>query len=135
MATPRKVFINLAVGDLEKSKAFFAALGFGFHLKCTNDEAACMVLGEDGNVMLLTESTFKRFTQLPLADPRRQTECIVSLTCETRAEVDEMFGKAIAAGASQAMDAQDHGFMYCRGFYDLDGHHWEFFWMDPASLQ
>jgi len=32
------------------------------------------------------------------------------------------------------MDAQDHGFMYQRSFYDLDGHHWEVLWMDPAAV-
>ncbi len=135
MGTPRKVFVNLAVGDLEKSKAFFAALGFGFNEKCTNEEAACVVLSDEGHVMLLTEPTFKRFTTLPLGDPRRQTECIVSLTCESRAEVDEMVAKAIAAGATRTMDTQEHGCMYCGSFYDLDGHHWEFFWMDPAAMQ
>jgi predicted lactoylglutathione lyase len=33
----RKMFVNLAVRDLEKSKEFFSALGFGFKLEFTDD--------------------------------------------------------------------------------------------------
>jgi predicted lactoylglutathione lyase len=43
--------------------------------------------------------------------------------------------KAVAAGGHPAMDAADHGFMYAWSFYDLDGHHWEVVWMDPAHVQ
>jgi predicted lactoylglutathione lyase len=32
------------------------------------------------------------------------------------------------------LDPQDHGFMYGWSFYDLDGHHWEAFWMDPSAV-
>jgi predicted lactoylglutathione lyase len=42
---------------------------------------------------------------------------------------------ALAAGGRPAMDPQDHGFMYGSSFYDLDGHHWEVLWMDPAVIQ
>ena len=36
---------------------------------------------------------------------------------------------------SRAMDPTDHGFMYAWSFYDVDGHHWEVLWMDPAAVQ
>jgi predicted lactoylglutathione lyase len=29
---------------------------------------------------------------------------------------------------------QDHGFMYLRSFYDLDGHHWEILHMDESAV-
>jgi predicted lactoylglutathione lyase len=45
-----------------------------------------------------------------------------------------MVKKAMAAGGSPAVDSQDHGFMYVSTFYDLDGHHWEVFWMDPSAV-
>jgi predicted lactoylglutathione lyase len=47
--------------------------------------------------------------------------------------VDQLAERAIAGGGKQAGDSQDHGFMYGRSFYDLDGHHWEVFWMDPKA--
>ena len=133
MATARKLFVNLAVRDLEKSKGFFTQLGFRFNPQFTDDQAACMVLGDEAFVMLLTEPFFKTFTRRELCDTRTSTEALLALSCDSRAEVDEMVKKAVAAGGSHAVDPQDHGFMYAWSFYDLDGHHWEAFWMDPAA--
>ncbi len=43
--------------------------------------------------------------------------------------------KAVAAGGSTYNQPQDHGFMYQHGFQDPDGHIWEIFYMDPATVQ
>jgi len=131
----RKLFVNLAVRDLPRSKDFFAKLGFSFNPRFTDDNAACLVLSEEGYVMLLTEPFFKRFTKRELADTSRQTEGLFALSCESRAEVDELVRKAVAAGGRHAMEPQDHGFMYGWSFYDPDGHHWEVMWMDPKAAQ
>ena len=130
----RKVFINLPVRDLKKAMAFFSALGFTYNLQFTDDNAACMVLSEDGYVMLLTETFFRTFTRRELCDTTKYTEGLFALSCTSRAEVDDMVAKAIAAGGSHAMDPVDHGFMYSGSFYDLDGHHWEVLWMDPKAI-
>ena len=61
-ATPRKLFLNLPVRNLEKSMDFFAALGFAFNPQFTDENAACMVFSEDGYAMLLQEPFFKTFT-------------------------------------------------------------------------
>ena len=129
----RKMFVNLAVKDLKKSVAFFTTLGFRFNPKFTDDNATCMIVGEDAYVMLLTEPFFKGFTKRELCDTTRQTEGLFALSCESRAEVDQFLETALDAGAKPAMDPQDHGFMYSQSFYDIDGHHWEVFWMDPAA--
>jgi uncharacterized protein len=131
----RKIFVNLAVHDLKKSKEFFAKLGFEFNPKFTDDKAACMVISEEACVMLLGEPFFKTFTRRELCDTAKHTEGLFALSCDSRAEVDEMVKKAIAAGGKHAMEPQDHGFMYGWSFYDLDGHHWEVFWMDTAAGQ
>ena len=135
MATPRKIFVNLAVRDLKRSMEFFTKLGFEFNPQFTDDKAACMVLSEEGYVMLLGEPFFRTFTKRELCDTSRQTEAMLALSCTSRAEVDELVKKAIAAGGKHAMDPQDHGFMYGWSFYDLDGHHWEVLWMDPKAIQ
>jgi predicted lactoylglutathione lyase len=129
----RKIFVNLPVSDLERSKAFFAKLGFEFNPKFTDDKAACMILSEEGFVMLLAVPFFKTFTKRELCDTSKQTEALFCLSCESRAEVDHMVKTAVAAGGKPAMEAQDHGFMYGSSFYDPDGHHWEVMWMDPAA--
>ena len=134
-AGARKTFINLAVQNLDKSKAFFSALGFEFNPKFTDDNAACMIVSDEAFVMLLREPFFKGFTRRGICDTRRYTEALIALSCESRAEVDELVRKAIAAGGTHAMEPQDHGFMYGWSFYDPDGHHWEAFWMDPTAAQ
>jgi predicted lactoylglutathione lyase len=131
----RKLFVNLAVRDLERSKEFFTKLGFGFDPQFTDAKAACMILSEEAFVMLLTEPIFRTFTRRDLCDTTRQTEGLFALSCESRAEVDQIVKNAVDAGGKHAMDPQDHGFMYGWSFYDLDGHHWEVLWMDPAASQ
>ncbi|WP_416984919.1 VOC family protein [Streptomyces sp. T028] len=61
--------MNIPVADLERSKAFFADLGFGFNPNFTDETAACMLVGEHAFVMLLTREKFAEFAKLPMADP------------------------------------------------------------------
>ena len=131
----RKLFVNLSVRDLKKSMDFFSSLGFQFNPKFTDDKAACMIISDEAFVMLLSEPFFKGFTKREIADTTRTTEALLALSCESRAEVDQLVRRAIDAGGSHAMDSQDHGFMYGWSFYDLDGHHWEVLWMDPKVQQ
>jgi len=132
---PRKLFVNLAVRDLPRSKAFFTKLGFAFDPKFTNDQGACMIVSDEAFVMLVTEPFFKTFTMREICDTSRHTEGLFALSCESREAVDAMVNTAVANGGKHAMDPQDHGFMYGWSFYDPDGHHWEVFWMDPAAAQ
>jgi uncharacterized protein len=131
----RKIFVNLPVRDLKKTKEFFSALGFTFNPKFTDDNAACMIVSDEAFVMLLNQPFFKTFTKREVCDTSKYTEGLLALSCDSRAEVDEMVKKALAAGGQPAMDPQDHGFMYGWSFYDPDGHHWEVFWMDPKAAQ
>lgn len=127
----RQIFVNLPVRDLDKTKAFFSSLGFSFNQQFTNEQAACMVISENHSyVMLLVEDFFRTFIKKPLADARQSTEVLMCLSCESRAEVDDMVAKAIAAGGRAYKEAKDHGFMYEHGFEDLDGHLWEVMHMD-----
>ncbi len=83
--------------------------------------------------MLLAEPFFKTFTKKAICDTGSHTEGLFALSCADRAEVDAMVRKAVEAGGAHAIEPQDHGFMYSWSFYDLDGHHWEVFWMDPKA--
>ena len=129
----KQLFVNLAVADLPRAKTFFNALGLRFNPQFTNEQAACLVLGENIFAMLLVKDFFKTFTAKPLVDPRAATEVLLCLSCESRAEVDALVAKALAAGGSAPRAPQDHGFMYGHGFEDLDGHVWELVYMDPAA--
>jgi hypothetical protein len=84
--------------------------------------------------MLLTEKFFKNFIPGREICDAKSTESIVALSLESRAKVDEMIGKAVAAGGSEYRETQDYGWMYGRAFRDIDGHIWEPFYMDMKSL-
>ena len=130
----KQIFVNLAVKNLEKSKAFFAALGYTFNEKFTDANAACMVIQEGSiHAMLLVEDFFKTFTDKSLTDTSKSTEVLLCLSCENRPEVDEMVAKAVATGGTVPRKPQDYGFMYSHGFQDLDGHLWELVYMDPNA--
>ncbi|WP_193162362.1 VOC family protein [Microbulbifer hainanensis] len=132
----RMMFVNLPVSDLGKSIEFFSRLGFEFNPQFTDDTATCMIIGESNFVMLLTREKFSSFTpDLEICDTGKSTEVLVCLSAESRAEVDALIDKAVAAGGSSYREAQDYGFMYGRAFRDLDGHIWEFMWMDMAAAQ
>ena len=131
----RKIFVNLPIRDMQRSQAFFKALGFSFNPQFTNEQGACMVISEDIFAMLLVEPFFQTFTRKPIADARKSTEVLVCLSCESRAEVDDLTNKAVANGGRTFKPPQDHGFMYGRAFQDPDGHVWELMWMDPAAVK
>jgi predicted lactoylglutathione lyase len=130
----RQIFVNLPIKNMERSQAFFRALGFGFNPQFTNEQGACMVINDGASyAMLLVEPFFQTFTKKPISDAKKSTEVLVCLSCESRDEVDSLVKKALAAGGSAPNAPQDHGFMYGHGFEDLDGHVWELMWMDPNA--
>ena len=130
------LYVNLPVRDLAASKAFFAALGFPGDPRFTDDSAACVQLGgEQLCVMLLTYEKFAGFAPNPIADATRSTQVLNCLSLGSRAEVDELVRRAVAAGGRTYDDAKDHGFMYGHGFQDLDGHVWELVAMDLEAFE
>jgi predicted lactoylglutathione lyase len=133
--TPRKLFVNIPVSDVQRSIVFFESLGFTFNPQFTDATSTAMLVGEDAYFMLLDKERFAGFSKRPIGDSRKETNALFALGVDSREEVDAMVRKAIAAGGSYAADSQDHGFMYGWSFYDLDGHHWEVFWMDPSAIQ
>ncbi|MEA3318650.1 MAG: VOC family protein [Bacillota bacterium] len=130
-----KIFVNMAVKDLSKSKEFFSGLGFEFNQQFTNELAACMVINDHSYAMLLTEDHFKTFTGKEIADSTVSTEAIIALSVDSRETVDKIVHAALEAGGKPSKEPQDHGFMYGWSFQDLDGHLWELFYMDQAALQ
>jgi uncharacterized protein len=132
MAT--QIFVNLPVKDLNKSKEFFEKLGFSFNPQFTNDQGACLIIGENIFAMLLTETFFATFTNKEIADAKKTTEALIAIDAESRQSVDEIVKKAVEAGGAVYRDAEDHGWMYGHSFADLDGHQWEILYMDKNKI-
>ena len=130
-----KIFVNLPVEDLNRSVEFFTKLGFSFDEQYTDETATCMIVSDDIFVMLLTKEKFQTFTPKQICDAGKFTEVLVCLSLESRANVEEMVAKAVAAGGSTYNEPQDHHFMYAHGFQDLDGHIWELIYMESTAIK
>jgi predicted lactoylglutathione lyase len=130
-----KIFVNLPVKDLNRSVDFFTKLGFNFNPQFTDENATCMIIGEDIFVMLLVEKFFKSFTKKEICDTSKNTEAILALLVESKEKVDQMMGKALEAGGSEPREKQDHGWMYGRSFEDVDGHLCEVFFMEGSAIK
>jgi len=130
----RQLFLNLPVHDLERSMAFYSALHFSFNPQFTNETAACMIVEKNIFVMLVTEAFFKTFTPRALCDANKNTEVLVCISCDSRAQVDDLVANAVKAGGTIPREPQDHGFMYSQAFADVDGHIWEPMWMDANAV-
>ena len=131
----RKIFVNLAVENLDDAVGFFTQLGFSFDPRFTDEQATCMIVSDEAFVMLITKDRFKDFTKKELCDATTHTEAIVALSADSREQVDEFVQKALAMGGQPANDPMDMGVMYGWSFQDPDGHLWEVIWMDPSALQ
>ncbi|GGY46449.1 VOC family protein [Pseudoduganella albidiflava] len=130
----KQIIFNLAVKDLDKSRAFFSALGFSFNAQYSSDQAAFMNI-VDGSIhaMLMTEAFFRSLIDKPLVQAKEANEVIICLSCESREEVDSLIARAVAAGGRTPHPPEDHGFMYDQGFEDIDGHLWNLVWMAPQG--
>jgi uncharacterized protein len=133
---PKLIFVNLPVADVARSTAFYEAVGAVRNPQFSNESAACMVFSETIHAMLLAHDFYRTFTSKEIADTKRTSAALICLSADSRAEVDEVVGRAGAAGGTvDPGSVQDHGFMYGRSFEDPDGHVWEVMWMDVEAAK
>lgn len=131
----KMIFINLPVTGLERSKAFYAAVGAVNNPQFSDETAACMVVSDAIHVMLLTHDKWRQFTSKDIPDAHKCAQVLLCLSTETKDAVSAMVDAATAAGGSaDPTPTQDHGFMFGRSFEDPDGHIWEVMWMDAAAM-
>lgn len=128
-----QVFLTLPVADLQKSIAFFKALGFAHNQQFSDDTAACIVINDNISIMLGTHEKFRTFTPKAVCDTSKSVEVLISLSCDTRERVDELVAKALAAGGTTYDEPEDLGFMYSHSFVDLDGHGWGVLYMSTQQ--
>ena len=131
----RLVFVNLPVADVAASRVFFSRLGFAFDERFCDEQTACLQLSDAAYVMLLERPRFADFTAKPLGDPATTTSALLCVSAADRDAVDVLADTALAHGGAPAKDPMDHGLMYARSFFDVDGHHWEVMWMSPEALE
>ncbi len=130
---PSQIFVSLPVRNLKESTRFYESLELKMNPQFSGDTVSSFDISNEIHLMLATHEKFNELTPKPIADPSQVCHSLMSLLCASRAEVDAMVSKAIAAGGSKAHEPEDHGFMYQYGFYDLDGHGWGVFWFDQSG--
>lgn len=130
---PTSLFISLPVADPQKSVAFYEALGYKRNPDFSDENTGCIMMSDVINVMFTTPEKFQEISPKPLSDAKTSCQVLLSLTCESREEVDVLVAKAEANGGSKAHEPEDYGFMYQCGFYDPDGHGWGLTWMNPSA--
>ena len=129
------IFINLPVSDLQRSIAFYEAIGATNNPQFTDDTAAMMSFSEAVNVMLLTHDKWRQFTPKTIPDAGTHAQVMLALSRDSRDAVDAITADAEKQGAViDPTPTQDYGWMYGRSFEDPDGHIWEVMWMDVAAM-
>jgi hypothetical protein len=130
------IFVNLPVSDLERSKAFYTALGFTINPLFTDHNAACVVVEEDHSYfMIVMREFFQTMTELPIGDPAKNPTSATAIFLDSKEAVDKAVADGLAAGGSEPHEPTDYGFMYQRGLTDPDGNVVDFGWMDPVAAQ
>lgn len=132
---PTSIFVSLPVKDVQKSMAFYEALGYKRNPQMADDTTGSIIISDTISVMLASHEKFQEISPKPIADAKKGCQVLLSLTCESRKAVDDIVAKAVAAGGTMAHKPEDYGFMYQCGFYDLDGHGWGLCWMDPKGAR
>jgi len=130
----KQIFINLAVKDLQKSMAFYAALGFSNNPQFSDDTAKCLVWSENIYLMIMTHDKFKNFATKPLADTKSNLAGLFSLSVDSMDEVNKIVNQGLKAGGTEPTEMKDYGFMQQRTIEDFDGHTWEVFFMDISKF-
>ncbi|MFZ6657427.1 VOC family protein [Undibacterium sp. TJN19] len=120
----KQIFVNLPVKDLSRSREFWSSLGYSFEPKFSGENSVCIIFSENILVMLLVEEFFASLSHKPVCDAHERVEVLHAVSCDNREHVDTLIAKVKAAGGAVPDEAEDHGFMYAQGFYDIDGHGW-----------
>ncbi|UYN98800.1 MAG: lactoylglutathione lyase [Devosia sp.] len=128
------IFVNVPVRDLAASMAYYKALGFDHNPQFTDETAACIVISEAIYVMVLTHEKFLGFSPNPIPDPKTQTQALYALSRDSREAVDAIAEAGLKAGGRETREVTDYGFMYSRAIADVDGHIWEYVWMDMSQM-
>jgi uncharacterized protein len=131
----RDIFIALPAADPSKSMAFFKALGFDHDPQFSGDTASCIIISDTIRAMFITHERFTSFTPKSICDTKTSTEVLLTLSCSSREEVDELVAKALKAGGTTHGEPDDYGFMYQFGFSDPDGHQWGLSYMSGPPPQ
>ena len=132
---PTNIFVSYPTANLDRSKAFYTALGATINPLFTDENAACLVWDENIYLMVLKREFFATFTDKQVADPATTAQVQIAFSRDSREDVDTVTKAGLAAGGSEPRPAQDLGFMYSRDLEDPDGNIVAFLYMVPEAAE
>jgi len=128
------IFVNLAVKDLQRSTAFYEALGYTRNEQFSDQNAACIVISDQIYVMLLVEEFFSTFTDKEIVDANAANRGNPGVVSRQQGRSRRTARKG--SGGRRQADQGDRG----SGLHVLQqlpgsrGHQWEIVWMDPGAV-
>ena len=132
---PTKIFVSYPTADLDRSKAFYTAVGATINPHFTDENGACLAWDENIFFMMLRREVFASFTDKQVADPATTAQVQSMFYRDSRQEVDAVVEAGVAAGGTETGPAQDFGFMYVRDLEDPDGNVIAFGYMEPLAAE
>lgn len=130
----KMILINLPVSDVARSTAFYRAIGLTKNAQFSDHTTSCLIFSDAIQIMLMSHDKYRYFTSKEIADPKTMSLALLCLFVDSRRAVDDMIGKAKAAGGNlDPSPVDDFDFMYGRSFEDPDGHMWGVSWMDVEA--
>ena len=132
---PTNIFVSYPTDDLERSKAFYTALGAEINPLFTDENAVCLVWDQNIFTMVLKREFFATFTDKQVGDAASTAQFQVGFSRDSREDVDTVIEAGLAAGGTEHREVQDYGFMYARDLEDPDGNVVSFTYMVPEAVE
>jgi hypothetical protein len=132
---PTNIFVSYPTDDLDRSKAFYTALGATINPLFTDDNAVCLAWDENIYTMVLKREFFATLTDKQVGQAATAAQFQIAFSRDSREDVDAVIEAGLAAGGSEHGQAQDYGFMYTRDLEDPDGNVVAFNYMVPEAAE
>ena len=129
------IIVSYPAADIDRSTAFYTGLGMTINPDLTDEQNACFAWDDNLQFMLMQRDIMAGFTEKELGDPATTAQVQISISCESREQVDEVSEAGLAAGGTEAGDPLDLGFMYSRDVEDPDGNNLCFMYGAPTETQ
>lgn len=128
------LFITCPVENVERSTAFYTAIGWTLNAEMSSTESSCFAIAPEQYIMLSSREMYASVgaTEELIGGPDTPSKVTVSFDLGSREAVDELTKRAGAAGG-RIGDTDDYPFMYQRQFDDPDGYHYSPFWLKPDA--
>ncbi|MBF4516678.1 glyoxalase/bleomycin resistance/extradiol dioxygenase family protein [Flavobacterium sp. ANB] len=131
----KQIFINLPVENIENSMNFYLQLGFTNKPLFSDDHQKCMIWSEEISVMPMSHEKFAGYSKKAIPDTKTVMGAYYTLHVESVDRINEIIDLGLKAGGKEPIEMIDEGFMQLRRIEDLDGHTWDFIFMDLSKFQ